>query len=49
MKKIYQKPNTEILNIELHQMIATSGEMDPTREITNSSGFASRDFDDWDE
>ena len=49
MKKNYQKPNTNIVMVELQKMIALSGNMDNTTEITNSDGFAARDYDDWDE
>ena len=48
MKKNYQKPNTDIVMVELQKMIALSGNMDNNQEITDSNGFAAREYDDWD-
>ena len=47
MKKIYLKPNTDIMLVELQQVMVSASLTDT--EITNSNGFGSREYDDWDE
>ena len=50
MKKIYQKPSTEILLVEIQQLMgASDGTLDPNQSIGSSDGFGSRDYDDWDD
>lgn len=48
MKKIYQKPNTDIVVLESQQLMIQAS-LDSNQSITNSSDFGSREYDDWDE
>lgn len=48
MKKIYQKPNTDIVVLEGQQLMVQAS-LDSTKTITDANNFGSRDFDDWDE
>lgn len=50
MKKIYQKPNTEIVEVELQQMMAESDTVTKGGSYNGSATIESRSFDDdWDE
>ena len=42
MKKTYNKPTLKVVNIQPTQFIATSGQLDPTQEITSSSEIGAR-------
>lgn len=48
MKKIYQKPNTEIMLVEIQQVMVQAS-LDSGQEITDPNNFGSRDYDDWDD
>lgn len=45
MKKIYLKPNTEVINVKLQQMIAGSLPLGDTPTIDDASDILSREND----
>ena len=47
MKKIYQKPNTDIVVLEGQQLMVQASLSN--QEITDPNKFGSREYDDWDE
>lgn len=49
MKKIYESPAVQVVNVELQPLMEPSATMDSAKTIESSSEFGSRDFDDWDE
>ena len=53
MKKIYQNSTTKVITLQVSRMICLSGNVDPSKTITDSNGFGARrgdiDFDDFDE
>ena len=47
MKKIYQKPAIQVTSVSVSSMICVSGNLDNTKQITETSGFGSRRNSDW--
>ena len=44
MKKKYIAPTTSVLNVEVHQMICVSGQINKTQEVTDVNEIGSRQY-----